>query len=111
MGVAVNTTVPAAAHLAAARPPVVRAAAPAPMTTRPLPVFNPKQPPPQLPVAQRVETKQPVRPLFWNPNARPTPPNQAHPTGMQPGHPGGAPPPPPQRPPPPKRPGQPEEHR
>ncbi|HEX4621576.1 MAG TPA: hypothetical protein VH208_08415, partial [Myxococcaceae bacterium] len=72
MGVAVNTTVPAAAHLAAARPPVVRAAAPAPMTTRPLPVFNPKQPPPQLPVAQRVETKQPVRPLFWNPNARPT---------------------------------------
>jgi hypothetical protein len=100
-GKAVNATVPAAAHLAAARPPVVRAAAPAPVVARPLPAFNPRQPPPQLPVAQRVQTTQPVRPLFWNPNSRPAVPPPGHPA---------APPPPPQRPQPQKRPGQNEEH-
>jgi hypothetical protein len=48
-GHAFNTMVPAAPHLAAARPALVQARAPEPVSTRPLPVFTPGSRPPQLP--------------------------------------------------------------
>src|SRR5215472_9137711 len=48
-GRAFNTMVPAAPHLAAARPALVQARAPEPVTTRPLPVFTPGSRPPLLP--------------------------------------------------------------
>ena len=48
-GRAFNTMVPAAPHLAAARPALVQARAPEPVTTRPLPVYTPGSRPPPLP--------------------------------------------------------------
>jgi len=48
-GRAFNTMVPAAPHLAAARPALVQARAPEPVSVRPLPVFTPGSRPPQLP--------------------------------------------------------------
>jgi hypothetical protein len=48
-GRAYNTTVPAAPHLAAARPALVQARAPEPVNTRPLPVYTPGSRPPPLP--------------------------------------------------------------
>jgi len=50
-GHAFNTSVPAAPHLAAARPALVRARAPEPMSTRPLPAYVPGSRPPVLPHA------------------------------------------------------------
>ena len=48
-GRAYNTMVPAAPHLAAARPALVQARAPEPVSTRPLPVYTPGSRPPPLP--------------------------------------------------------------
>jgi hypothetical protein len=48
-GRAFNTSVPAAPHLAAARPSLVQARAPEPVNTRPLPVYTPGSRPPALP--------------------------------------------------------------
>src|SRR6516225_9595820 len=48
-GRAYNTMVPAAPHLAAARPALVQARAPEPVSTRPLPVYTPGSRPPALP--------------------------------------------------------------
>ena len=77
-GRAVQASVPAAAHLAAARPSVVHAAAPAPVSTRPIPVFNPKRPPPPLPKPVQVTvTRPPPRPA--QPQSRPQPQPQPQP--------------------------------
>jgi len=50
-GHAVNTSIPAAPHLAAARPAVVQARAPQPVTSKPLPTYVPGSRPPALPHA------------------------------------------------------------
>jgi hypothetical protein len=50
-GHAFNTSVPAAPHLAAARPALVRTRAPEPVSTRPLPAYVPGSRPPMLPHA------------------------------------------------------------
>jgi hypothetical protein len=50
-GHAVNTSVPAAPHLAAARPAVVQARAPEPVSARPVPTYVPGSRPPVLPHA------------------------------------------------------------
>jgi len=48
-GHAFNSTVPSAPHLAAARPALVQAHAPEPVSTHPLPVYTPGSHPPALP--------------------------------------------------------------
>src|ERR1700690_2135326 len=60
---AVNTSVPASAHLAAAQPAVFKAAAPEPASTRPIPSYRPGHGPVALPPPQRVSnTIPPPRP-------------------------------------------------
>jgi hypothetical protein len=70
-GRAFNTMVPAAPHLAAARPALVQARAPEPVSIRPLPVFTPGSRPPQLPHPPPMHA-QPV-----NAGMAPAPPAQA----------------------------------
>ncbi len=53
-GRAYNTSVPAAPHLAAARPALVQARAPEPVNAHPLPVYTPGSHPPSLPHPQPV---------------------------------------------------------
>jgi hypothetical protein len=53
-GKAVNTSVPAQAHLAAAMPAVIHTPAPAPISAKPLPAFQPGKPPTVLPPAQTI---------------------------------------------------------
>jgi len=53
-GQAVNTSVPAQAHLAAAQPAVFKAQAPEPASTKPIPAFVHGKPPAELPPAQPV---------------------------------------------------------
>jgi hypothetical protein len=53
-GQAVNTSVPAQAHLAAAQPAVFKAQAPEPASTKPVPAFVHGRPPAPLPPAQAV---------------------------------------------------------
>ena len=53
-GQAVNTTAPALAHLAASQPAMVKAHAPEPTSTRPIPTFVHGATPPPLPPAQAV---------------------------------------------------------
>ena len=64
-GQAVNTSVPAQAHLAAAQTPVIKAQAPEPASSKPIPAFVHGRPPVALPPAQPV-------------NAIPSEPKQAH---------------------------------
>jgi len=83
-GQAVNASVPAQAHLAAAMPSVVHAAAPMPASTRPMPAFAHGQAHVDLPPPQIV-----------HPAATPVPPpHPAPPTPAQP-RPSAPPPPPP----------------
>jgi hypothetical protein len=102
-GRAFDTMVPAAPHLAAARPALVQARAPEPVSTRPLPVYTPGSRPPPLPQPAPVHA-QPVNagmaparsgePFSREPeslHAGPgTAPQAAHPTptslGRDPGH-------------------------
>ncbi len=60
-GRAYNTSVPAAPHLAAARPALVQARAPEPVNAHPLPVYTPGSHPPALPHPQPI-TAGPARP-------------------------------------------------
>ncbi len=53
-GQAVNTSVPARAHLAAAMPPLVKAFAPEPASANPVPAHVPGRPPIVLPPAQKI---------------------------------------------------------
>ena len=53
-GQAVNSSVPAQAHLAAAQPAVFKAQAPEPASTKPVPAFVHGKPPAPLPAAQTV---------------------------------------------------------
>lgn len=55
-GQAVNTTAPAQAHLAAAQASVVKASAPEPASSKPVPAFVHGRPPAALPPAQAVNT-------------------------------------------------------
>lgn len=55
-GQAVNTSAPAQAHLAAAQSAVVRAAAPEPASSKPIPAFVHGRPPAPLPPSQAVNT-------------------------------------------------------
>jgi hypothetical protein len=81
-GQAVNTSVPAQAHLAAAQKAVVRAQAPEPASTKPIPAFVHGRPPAPLPPPQAVNTTSPG-PQQAHANA-PHPANQAHPAAGQP---------------------------
>jgi hypothetical protein len=81
----VTTTVPAAAHLAAARAPVVRATAPTPASAHPLPAFNPRQAPPALPRPQPVQVAPaPARPATPVAPLRPAPEPTLRPPPSQP---------------------------
>ena len=100
-GHAYNTMVPAAPHLAAARPALVQARAPEPVSTRPLPVYTPGSRPPALPHPQPVSAGATGRPgealgherepqsLHGGPGTAAAP-QAAHPTptafGRDPGH-------------------------
>jgi hypothetical protein len=55
-GQAINTSVPAQAHLAAAQPAVFKAQAPEPASAKPVPAFVHGKPPAPLPPAQAVNT-------------------------------------------------------
>jgi len=55
-GQAVNASVPAQAHLAAALPPVVKAFAPEPVSSKPIPAYAPGRPAVVLPLAQIVHS-------------------------------------------------------
>jgi len=66
-GQAVNSSVPAQAHLAAAIPPVVKAYAPEPASTKPIPAYVPGRPPVALPPAQVVRSE--VTPALAHPRA------------------------------------------
>ena len=94
-GRAFNTMVPAAPHLAAARPALVQARAPEPASTRPLPVYTPGSRPPALPHPQPVNAGTPAgrgQPFAREPeslHAGPgtnVPPQGAHPTPTAFGH-------------------------
>jgi len=80
-GRAYNTMVPAAPHLAAARPALVQARAPEPVSTRPLPVYTPGSRPPELPHPQPIHP-QPVNAGMAPQAAHPTPTAFGH----DPGH-------------------------
>jgi len=92
-GRAFDTMVPAAPQLAAARPALVQARAPEPVSTKPLPVFRPGSRPPTLPNPSPVHA-QPVNANVAPPHPGPgavSPPQQAaHPTptalGRDPAH-------------------------
>ena len=64
-GQAVNTMVPAQAHLAAAMPPVVRAMAPEPVSQKPIPAYTAGRQPINLPAPQLVHPV--VTPAFSHP--------------------------------------------
>jgi hypothetical protein len=94
-GRAFNTMVPAAPHLAAARPALVQARAPEPVSTRPVPVYVPGSRPPALPHPQPINAGTPARHGELSaresepPHAAPgTPvaPPPAHPTPVALGH-------------------------
>jgi hypothetical protein len=70
-GQAVNTSVPAQAHLAAALPPLVKVAAPPPATQRPIPAFVRGRPQVALPPPQVVHA------IVQAPPRRPIPPAAA----------------------------------
>jgi hypothetical protein len=75
-GQAVNSSVPAQAHLAAAQTAVVKAQAPEPASTKPVPAFVHGRPPAPLPPAQAVNTA-PSGPAPVHANT-PKPANQSH---------------------------------
>jgi len=86
-GQAVNASVPAQAHLAAALPPVVKAQAPEPASQKAIPAFVHGRAPASLPPAQAVSVSQPASaqahaPQNPPPHAAvqqpPHPPAQAH---------------------------------
>jgi hypothetical protein len=87
-GQAVNTTAPAQAHLAAAQSSVVKATAPEPASSKPIPAFVHGRPPTSLPPAQAVNTS------AWGPKEAhtntPRPENQAHGAPMTNGQPAAA---------------------
>lgn len=56
-GQAVNTSVPAQAHLAAMMPPVVKAMAPEPASAKPIPAFVPGRGPVTMPAPQMVRSE------------------------------------------------------
>jgi hypothetical protein len=56
-GRAVNASVPAQAHLAAALPPVVKVQAPRPVSSKPIPSYVHGRAPPALPAAQAVKVE------------------------------------------------------
>ena len=75
-GQAVNTTAPAQAHLAAAQASVVKASAPEPASSKPIPAFVHGRPPAALPPAQAVNTATSgTKEAHTN---TPRPDNQAH---------------------------------
>jgi hypothetical protein len=57
---AVNTAVPAQAHLAAAQPSVIKAQAPAPSSNKPLPTYRPGSGPVDLPPSRAVNSVAPA---------------------------------------------------
>ncbi|BBP02449.1 hypothetical protein [Sulfuriferula nivalis] len=77
-GQAVNASVPAQAHLAAAMPSVIKAVAPAPASAKPVPAYTPERPLANLPPAQVVHTE--AQPALMHPE------NQSRPPTMQPVH-------------------------
>ena len=77
-GQAVNTSVPAQPRLAAAKPHVVKAVAPAPIMTKSLPAYTPGRPLAALPQPQVVHAD--VPPALMHPV------NQPHPPAMKPRH-------------------------
>jgi hypothetical protein len=81
-GQAVNTSVPAQAHLAAAQKAIVKAQAPEPASSKPIPAFVHGRAPAALPPAQAVKTTpsepQPARTSPPHPDSAPHPDNQAH---------------------------------
>lgn len=84
-GQAVNSSVPAQAHLAAAMPPVVKAYAPEPASAKPVQAYVPGRPLPTLPPAQTVhpEVNQALMKQQMHPAAAPAPAaqqQQQHPT-------------------------------
>jgi hypothetical protein len=87
-GQAVNTTAPAQAHLAAAQSSVVKASAPEPASSKPIPAFVHGRPPAALPPAQAVNTTA-SGPKEAHTNT-PRPDTQAHGTPTQNGQPAAA---------------------
>jgi hypothetical protein len=81
-GQAVNTSVPAQAHLAAAQKAIVKAQAPEPASSKPIPAFVHGRAPAALPPAQAVNTAssapQQARTNPSHPDNTPHPDNQAH---------------------------------
>jgi hypothetical protein len=79
-GQAVNSSVPAQAHLAAAQPAVFKAQAPEPASTKPIPAFVHGKPPTALPPPQPLSTS-PSPPAHTNSQQAensPRPENQGH---------------------------------
>jgi hypothetical protein len=74
-GQAVNTSVPAQAHLAAAQPAVYKAQAPEPASTKPIPAFVHGKPPAPLPPPQQVHA---VSAGPMQANSRATPDDNRH---------------------------------
>jgi hypothetical protein len=72
---AVNTSVPASAHLAAAQAAVFKAAAPEPTSTKPIPNYRPGQGAVALPPPQRVSNTIPP-PRIAQPESRMAPPER-----------------------------------
>lgn len=74
-GQAVNTSVPAQAHLAAAMTPMVKSYAPEPASAKPIPAYVPGHPLPTLPPAQTVhpEVNQALMHQPMHPAAAPAP--------------------------------------
>ena len=87
-GQAVNSSVPAQPHLAAAMAPVVKAYAPEPASAKPIPAYVPGRPPVTLPPAQVVHSE--VNPVLMHQQARPAAPAPA-PAPAAPARPASAP--------------------
>lgn len=77
-GQAVNTSVPAQAHLAAAQAPMVRAMAPVPVSASPLPALTPTRAPVALPPARMVHPEPAAV------DGRTHPPEPVHPSALPP---------------------------
>jgi hypothetical protein len=76
-GRAVETTVPAQAHLAAALPAPVQVSAPEPVSPRALPSFQRGRGPVELPPAQAVQAQIRAEPRQMTPPQRPSPPQSS----------------------------------
>jgi hypothetical protein len=72
-GKAVNSAVPAQAHLAASQPPLVRAQAPLPQSSQPIPAYTPGRAPVRLPPAQTVSVVNTGHPAAAGSVGRPAP--------------------------------------